>query len=140
MHMLLLFCTTLPVLVLFLTLQFCSRNKPHNKQYMKQFSQLFLGIFGPFLHLTVKAVVFFSKYLSGPPRVSQSGVELEKIFECGFMASDDAYGSYKTYGKVHLKFGPSSTRYSRSSAAMPFSQNLNFSEFEPSNGCNSFNF
>ena len=64
MHMLLLFCTTLPVLVLFLTLQFCSRNKPHNKQYMKQFSQLFLGIFGPFLHLTVKAVVFFSKYLS----------------------------------------------------------------------------
>ena len=64
MHMLLLFCTTLPVLVLFLTLQFCSRNKPHNKQYMKQFSQLLLGIFGPFLHLTVKAVVFFSKYLS----------------------------------------------------------------------------
>ena len=45
-------------------------------------------------------------YLSGPPRVSQSGVELEKIFECGFMASDDAYGSYKTYGKVRLKFGP----------------------------------
>ena len=44
--------------------------------------------------------------LSGPPRVSQSGVELEKIFECGFMASDDAYGSYKTYGKVRLKFGP----------------------------------
>ena len=44
--------------------------------------------------------------LSGPPRVSQSGVELEKFFECGFMASDDAYGSYKTYGKVRLKFGP----------------------------------
>ena len=44
--------------------------------------------------------------LSGPPRVSQSGVELEKNFECGFMASDDAYGSYKTYGKVRLKFGP----------------------------------
>ena len=35
---------------------------------------------------------------------------------------------------------PSSTRYSRCSAAMPFSQNLNFLEFEPSNGCNSFNF
>ena len=44
--------------------------------------------------------------LSGPPRVSQSGVELEKIFECGFMASDDAYGSYKTYRKVRLKYGP----------------------------------
>ena len=44
--------------------------------------------------------------LSGPPRVRQSGVELEKIFECDFMASDDAYGSYKTYGKVRLKFGP----------------------------------
>ena len=44
--------------------------------------------------------------LSGPPRVSQSGVELEKFFECDFMASDDAYGSYKTYGKVRLKFGP----------------------------------
>ena len=29
-----------------------------------------------------------------------------KIFECGFMASDDAYGSYKTYGKVRLTFGP----------------------------------
>ena len=45
-------------------------------------------------------------YLSGPPRVSQSGVELENFFECGFMASDDAYGSHKTYGKVRLKFGP----------------------------------
>ena len=45
-------------------------------------------------------------HLSGPPRVSQSGVELENFFECGFMASDDAYGSYKTYGKVRLKFGP----------------------------------
>ena len=44
--------------------------------------------------------------LSGPPRVSQSGVELENFFECDFMASDDAYGSYKTYGKVRLKFGP----------------------------------
>ena len=44
--------------------------------------------------------------LSGAPRVSQSGVELEKFFECDFMASDDAYGSYKTYGKVRLKFGP----------------------------------
>ena len=44
--------------------------------------------------------------LSGPPRVSQSGLKLEKIFECDFMASDDAYGSYKTYGKVRLKFGP----------------------------------
>ena len=51
-------------------------------------------------------IVYFSCYLSGPPRVSQSGVELEKFFECGFMASDDAYGSYKTYGKVRLKFGP----------------------------------
>ena len=44
--------------------------------------------------------------LSGPPRVSQSGVELENFFECDSMASDDAYGSYKTYGKVRLKFGP----------------------------------
>ena len=35
----------------------------------------------------------FSNSLSGPPRVSQSGVELEKNFECDFMASDDAYGS-----------------------------------------------
>ena len=34
----------------------------------------------------------FTNNLSGPPRVSQSGVELEKNFECGFMASDDAYG------------------------------------------------
>ena len=50
--------------------------------------------------------LFGSYILSGPPRVSQSGVELEKIFECDFMASDDAYGSYKTYGKVRLKFGP----------------------------------
>ena len=45
-------------------------------------------------------------FLSGPPRVSQSGVELEKIFECDFIASEDAYGSYKPYGKVRLKFGP----------------------------------
>ena len=45
-------------------------------------------------------------YLSGPPRVSQSGVELEKNFECDFMASEDAYGSYKTYGRVRLTFGP----------------------------------
>ena len=44
--------------------------------------------------------------LSGPPRVSQSGVELEIFFECDFMASEDAYGSYKTYGKVRLKFRP----------------------------------
>ena len=50
--------------------------------------------------------VVIAMELSDPPRVSQSGVELEKIFECGFMASDDAYGSYKTYGKVRLKFGP----------------------------------
>ena len=35
---------------------------------------------------------------------------------------------------------PRSTRYSRCSAAMPFSQNLNFSDFVPSNGCGSFNF
>ena len=44
--------------------------------------------------------------LSGPPRVSQSGVELEKIFECDFMASEDAHGSYQTYGTVRLTFGP----------------------------------
>ena len=44
--------------------------------------------------------------LSGPPRVSQSGLELEIFFECDFMASEDAYGSYKTYGKVRLKFRP----------------------------------
>ena len=50
--------------------------------------------------------LYIPNYLSGPPRVSQSGVELENFFECGFMASDDAYGSYKTYGKVRLKFGP----------------------------------
>ena len=30
--------------------------------------------------------------LSGPPRVSLEGVVLEQIFECGFMAADDAYG------------------------------------------------
>ena len=35
---------------------------------------------------------------------------------------------------------PRSTRYSRCSAAMPISQNLNFLEFVPSNGCGSFNF
>ena len=35
---------------------------------------------------------------------------------------------------------PRSTRYSRCSAAMPFSQNFNFLEFVPSNGCSSFNF
>ena len=35
---------------------------------------------------------------------------------------------------------PRSTRYSCCSAAMPFSQNLNFLEFVPSNGCSSFNF
>ena len=40
------------------------------------------------------------------PSTSQSGVELEKNFECDFMASKDAYGSYKPYGKVRLKFGP----------------------------------
>ena len=45
-------------------------------------------------------------YLSGPPRVSQSGVELEKNFECDFMASEDAHGSYKPYGRVRLTFGP----------------------------------
>ena len=45
-------------------------------------------------------------FLSGPPRVSQSGVELEKIFECDFMASEDAYGSYKTYARVRLNFRP----------------------------------
>ena len=44
--------------------------------------------------------------LSGPPRVSQSGVELEKKFECDFMASEDTYGSYQTYGRVRLTFGP----------------------------------
>ena len=48
----------------------------------------------------------FDTFLSGPPRVSQSGVELEKNFECDFMASEDAYGSYKTYGRVRLTFGP----------------------------------
>ena len=57
------------------------------------------------LSLPAQTYLNFSD-LSGPPRVSQSGVELEKNFECGFMASDDAYGSYKTYGKVRLKFGP----------------------------------
>ena len=45
-------------------------------------------------------------HLSGPPRVSQSGVELEKFFEYDFMASEDAYGSYKPYGRVRLTFGP----------------------------------
>ena len=49
---------------------------------------------------------FAPNELSGPPRVSQSGVELEKNFECDFMASEDAYGSYKTYGRVRLTFGP----------------------------------
>ena len=48
----------------------------------------------------------YIRALSDPPRVSQSGVELEKFFECDFMASEDAYGSYKPYGKVRLKFGP----------------------------------
>jgi hypothetical protein len=71
--MLLLFCTTILVLVLFLTLQFCSRNKPHNKQYMKQFSQLFLGIFGLFLHLTVRAVLFLSKYLNAECFLNKQG-------------------------------------------------------------------
>ena len=47
-----------------------------------------------------------SIHLSGPPRVSQSGVELEKNFEYDFMASEDAYGSYKTYARVRLNFGP----------------------------------
>ena len=56
--------------------------------------------------LLIDNYVQYLAYLSGPPWVSQSGVELEKFFECGFMASDDAYGSYKTYGKVRLKFGP----------------------------------
>ena len=49
---------------------------------------------------------FWFDDLSGPPRVSQSGVELENFFECDFKASEDAYGSYKPYGKVRLKFGP----------------------------------
>ena len=63
---------------------------------------LLLIYFGtPFLQC-----LYIPNYLSGPPRVSQSGVELENFFECGFMASDDAYGSHKTYGKVRLKFGP----------------------------------
>ena len=44
--------------------------------------------------------------LSGPPRVSQSGVELEKILEYDFMVSEDAHGSYKPYGRVRLTFGP----------------------------------
>ena len=44
--------------------------------------------------------------LSDPPRVSQSGVELEKILEYDFMASEDAYGSYKTYARVRLNFRP----------------------------------
>ena len=34
----------------------------------------------------------------------------------------------------------SSAQCSRYREAMPFSQNFNFSEFEPSNGCSSFNF
>ena len=50
--------------------------------------------------------LIIQRSLSGPPRVSQSGVELEKNFERDFMASEDAYGSYKPYGKVRLKFGP----------------------------------
>ena len=44
--------------------------------------------------------------LSGPPRVSQSGVELEKILEYDFMVSEYAHGSYKPYGRVRLTFGP----------------------------------
>ena len=46
------------------------------------------------------------KRLSDPPRVSQSGVELEKILEYDFMVSEDAHGSYKPYGRVRLTFGP----------------------------------
>ena len=64
-----------------------------------------LSRFKPENHL-LNAARSLSSNLSGPPRVSQSGVELENFFECDFMASDDAYGSYKTYGKVRLKFGP----------------------------------
>ena len=45
-------------------------------------------------------------YLSGPQRVSQSGVELENFFEHDIMVSEDAYGSYKPYGTVCLKFRP----------------------------------
>ena len=41
----------------------------------------------------------FFNILSDPPRVSQSGVELEKILEYDFMVSEDAYGSYKPYGR-----------------------------------------
>ena len=69
-------------------------------------SNMFVSLFlFPCIALN-KILLHLTYYLSGPPRVSQSGVELEKNFECDFMASDDAYGSYKTYGKVRLKFGP----------------------------------
>ena len=44
--------------------------------------------------------------LSGPPRVSQSGVELENFFEYDFMVSEVAYGSYEPYGTVRLTLGP----------------------------------
>ena len=48
----------------------------------------------------------FVQTLSGPPRVSQSGVELEKNFEYDFMVSEVAYGSYEPYGTVRLTLGP----------------------------------
>ena len=44
--------------------------------------------------------------LSGPPRVSQSGVELEIFFEYDFMVSEDAFESFKPYGTVRVIFGP----------------------------------
>ena len=44
-------------------------------------------------------------YLSDPPRVSQTELELGNNFEYDFMVSEGAYGSYELYGTVRLSFG-----------------------------------
>ena len=44
-------------------------------------------------------------YLSDPPRVSQTELELGNNFEYDFIISEGAYGSYELYGTVRLSFG-----------------------------------
>ena len=66
------------------------------------------------------------KYGEIVPRNGGSIVERHGIF----------WGNATSSKIVHI---PRSTCYSRCSAAMPFSQNFNFLEFVPSNGCSSFN-
>ena len=83
---------------------------------------------------------------NGPPRVSQSVSQsvrsgTGKIFLNMISWHQKLLMDHTNHmGQSVWHMDPCSTLYSRFSEAMQFFQNLNFSEFVPSNGCNSFNF